>query len=99
MRFLLMLAIGGLVFVGCGTGYSERESGMSLGMGIFLSSLVLGPIVLIIGTKDRWNWKKIILWPFAGLILMVLELWIYNIIEQRPKVQTSFWDNFGNNRK
>ena len=43
MRFLLMLAIGGLVFVGCGTGYGERESGMSLGMGIFLSSLVLGP--------------------------------------------------------
>jgi len=89
---LLMLASGGLLFVGCATAYSERESGMSLGMGIFLSSLVLGPIALIIGTKDRWNWKKIISWPFAGLIVIALGLLIYNTIKERPKVQASFWD-------
>jgi hypothetical protein len=92
MHFLLMLASVGLVFAGCATGYGERESGMSLGMGIFLSSLVLGPIVLIIGTKDRWNWKRIILWPFTGLILIAIALWIYTKIDARAYDQTTFWD-------
>jgi hypothetical protein len=66
---------------------------MSLGTSIFLSSLVLAFVVLFIATKDRWSWKKIILWPLAGLILIASGLWIYGTIEKRwPKVQTSFWD-------
>ena len=45
---------------------------MSLGLGIFLSSLVLGLVFLFLGTKDRWNWTKLILWPIgicAGLAI------------------------------
>src|SRR5262249_50969240 len=37
-------------------------------------------------------WKKIISWPFAGLIVIALGLLIYNTIKERPKVQASFWD-------
>jgi 4-amino-4-deoxy-L-arabinose transferase-like glycosyltransferase len=65
---------------------------MSLGTSIFLSSLVLAFVALFIATKDRWNWKKIILWPLAGLILIASALWIYSMIEQRPKVEHAFWD-------
>jgi hypothetical protein len=32
---------------------------MSTGLGIFLSSLVLGTIALFGVTKDRWNWRRI----------------------------------------
>lgn len=32
---------------------------MTIGTGIFLSALFLGTIGLFLGTKDRWNWKKI----------------------------------------
>ena len=65
---------------------------MSLGLGIFLSSLFLGTVAFFIGTKDRWNWKKIILWPFAALILMAIGLWTYSRISDRPRLQTTFWD-------
>lgn len=65
---------------------------MSFGIAIFLSSLFLGTVTLYIATKDRCNWKKIILLPVAGLILLACGLWIYNTIEQRPKVATSLWD-------
>jgi hypothetical protein len=65
---------------------------MSLGLSIFLSSLLLGVVAIFIATKDRWNWKKIILWPFAGLILLATGFWLYNTIEQRPKVQAELWD-------
>jgi outer membrane protein assembly factor BamE (lipoprotein component of BamABCDE complex) len=65
---------------------------MSLGTSIFLSSLVLAFVALFIATKDRWSWKKIILWPLAGLILIASGLWAYSTIQGHPKVQTSFWD-------
>jgi len=65
---------------------------MSLATAIFLSSLVLGFVALFVATKDSWKWKKIILWPIATLSLIAAGLWIYNTIEERPKVQTTFWD-------
>ncbi len=69
---------------------------MTLGTSIFLSALLLGVIALYIATKDRWNWKKIILWPFFGItvlsILAGLGLYIYSQIQDRPAVQNTFWD-------
>lgn len=43
---------------------------MTVGTGIFLASVVLGGVVLFIATKDRWNWKKIILWPLGVLLVL-----------------------------
>ncbi len=67
---------------------------MSLGIAIFLSSVILGIIILFISTKDRWNWKKIILWPalvLVGLsILLGAGYYIIQSISNRPEPQTSF---------
>lgn len=49
-------------------------------------------VAIYIATKDRWRWKKIILWPFVTLVLIAGGLWTYNTIEERPKSQTSFWE-------
>jgi hypothetical protein len=65
---------------------------MSLGTSIFFSSVLLASVALYIATKDRWSWKRIILWPLAGLILIACALWTYNTITQRAKVQTAFWN-------
>ena len=68
---------------------------MSLEIAIFLSSVFLGIIILFISTKDRWNWKKIILWPVLVLIglsiLLGVGYYIYQSISNRPEPQTSFW--------
>ena len=41
---------------------------MSLGASIFLSVVLLSVVLLFIATKDRWKWKKIVLFFIAGLI-------------------------------
>ena len=69
---------------------------MSLGTSIFLSAALLGVIALYIATKDRWNWKKIILWPVLTIIglsiLGGIGLYIYSKMSEWPSVQNSFWD-------
>lgn len=65
---------------------------MSLGLGIFLSSIFLGWVALFIGTKDRWNWKKLTLWPVGIIAALCVALWAYSLIEDRPKVEHAFWD-------
>lgn len=69
---------------------------MTLGTGIFLSFLFIGIIALFIATKDRWNWKKIILWPVITLISLAviagISYYTYKTISDRPKTQDSFWD-------
>jgi len=78
---------------------------MNLGLSIFLSSIFLGIIVLFIATKDRWNWKKIIIRLLVGTIcvgvLAVAGNFIYekhsdyrikHKIPDSPEVMNSFWD-------
>jgi len=72
---------------------------MNLGLAIFLSAVFLGIIVLFIATKDRWNWRKIVLLPiksavWAILVLSILGgigLYVNEVLLNRPKLQTSFW--------
>lgn len=56
---------------------------MSIGTGIFLSSLLLGLIYLYVKTKDTWNWKKIFIGiiSFAAILLVSILIAVY-------------WDNF-----
>lgn len=67
---------------------------MELGTGIFLSAIFLGIVALYIATKDRWNWKKIFLWPLAVVIVLTLVGWLfayaYKQYEERPKVLSEF---------
>ncbi len=67
---------------------------MELGTGVFLSAVFLGIVALYIATKDRWNWKKIFLWPL-GVIVGVSAIgraiaYAYEQYEERPKVLTEF---------
>ena len=68
---------------------------MSLGLGIFLSSLFLGIIFLFNATKDRWNWKKILLvWPLIVILVVGVigggGLYIYNQYENRLIVYDTY---------
>lgn len=67
---------------------------MELGTGIFLSVVFLGTVALFIATKDRWNWKKIILWPLGIVTALSLVGWLftyaYTQYEERPKAPSEF---------
>ena len=72
---------------------------MDIGTGIFLASLVLGAVGLFVATKDRWNWKKIFLWPLAVLVatfaIVSAGNYAYDLYKNRteaPKKQTSLWE-------
>ena len=69
---------------------------MELGTGVFLSAVLLGTVALFIATKDRWNWKKILLWP-VGIILALSVIggivgYVYTQYEEQPRKLTSLWD-------
>ena len=68
---------------------------MSLGLGIFLSSLFLGIIFLFNATKDRWNWEKILLiWPLCFVLIVGVlggaGFYIYNQYENKPKIYDTY---------
>jgi|GEM_PF-3060197 len=68
---------------------------MELGTGIFWSAIFLGMVALFIATKDRWNWKRILLWPLGVIAtLVVVGMLIGYLSEQyrnRPKKLTELW--------
>ena len=68
---------------------------MELGTAVFLSAVLLALVGLYAATKDRWNWKKVLLWPLAVLVgLAILTgsgVYLYSLIEARPGLQTEFW--------
>jgi hypothetical protein len=51
---------------------------MELGTGIFLAAVVLGLVLLFGQTKDKWNWKKIILIPVCLYVLGVGGIILYD---------------------
>lgn len=68
---------------------------MELGTGIFLSAILLGLVWLYTATKDRWNWKKLTLWPMGILFGLAMVggggLYVNDWIENRPYKETGFW--------
>lgn len=64
---------------------------MSLGLGVFLAALILSAVILFAATKDRWNWRKIIVRTAAlatvnGAALAAASWW-----SNRPKAETELW--------
>ena len=61
---------------------------MTLGTGLFLSSLVLALVILYAVTKDRWSWRRIfnrISFVVLGLIALGLGAWgVTYYLEQQP---------------
>jgi hypothetical protein len=71
---------------------------MDIGTGIFLSSLVLGAVGLFVATKDRWNWKKIFLWPLTVIVVVSAIIsagnYAHDTYKARlidPEKETSLW--------
>lgn len=68
---------------------------MELGTGIFLSAVFLGTLALFIFTKDRWNWKKIFLWPLGVIVVLGVVggsiAYLYQQYEDRPQKLTELW--------
>lgn len=68
---------------------------MELGTGVFLSAIFLGTVALFIATKDRWNWKKIFLWPVATVLGLSIiggtAVYFYDQYQSRPVPQISLW--------
>ncbi len=61
---------------------------MSLGTGVFLASLVLSATFLFYVTRDRWRWKRIVLFGILGSTSLVgvtaAGLWGYLRWQDRP---------------
>ena len=68
---------------------------MTLGTGIFFSSLALSLVVLFAVTKDRWNWKKITKWVIVAPVLLLsataLCIYVYGLWEERLTPQSEFF--------
>lgn len=77
---------------------------MNLGTGIFLSTLLLSIVLLVIFTRDKWNWKKILLWTLGTPIVIGLlwggGYWAYLKYQNRPRKINEYWDiKFGMTRE
>jgi len=67
---------------------------MSIGTGIFLSTLLLVSITLFKIKGDSWNWRRIVKWvlavSFVFLIALVVGERVHDYLEERPTIQTQF---------
>jgi hypothetical protein len=73
---------------------------MSVGTGIFLSAVFLGGIALFIATKDRWNWRRIVLRSLLGLVTIsvLVSAGIYAWVayqEERPPKPVAITELWG----
>lgn len=58
---------------------------MSVGEGIFYGLVFLGIIYLYIQTKDRWNWRKIVLWGIGSIIGVIVLIICISLLEDSFK--------------
>jgi hypothetical protein len=65
---------------------------MTLGTGIFLSSLFLGLILLFWITKDRWKWSRIFAWLVGGIVVIGAGAYLYFNYEEPPTKQLGYAD-------
>lgn len=54
---------------------------MDIGTGIFLSSLVIGFVLLYNANRDRWNWKKVSIGIFVVVALLGVFVLVHSKIE------------------
>lgn len=69
---------------------------MTLGTGIFLSTLLIILVTLYGLTRERWNWKKIISRTFIALVSIGVfvagSIWGFSTYQNRAVVHTEFSD-------
>src|SRR5262245_27041073 len=69
---------------------------MSLGLGIFLSTFLISILLLYRWTRDRWNWRKLLLRVSLAILSLILlsalTLFVYFKYENRVTKQNSYSD-------
>lgn len=68
---------------------------MTLGLGVLLSTIVVGLLLLYRWTRDRWNWRtaiKRLSLGALGLLLIACGLFAYDKFQDRPVVQAKYHD-------
>lgn len=68
---------------------------MSLGLGVFLSTVFIGILLLYRWTRGRWNWGRSLRRFFGGAALIVIvgggSFWAYMAYTNRPAMQSSYY--------
>lgn len=68
---------------------------MTVGEGIFSSVAVASMVALYLGTKDRWRWKRIVLWLVGSVVALTAiaatGAWVSDYWQGRPKPATEYW--------
>lgn len=68
---------------------------MSVGDGIFAGLCFLGVVALYITTRDRWRWRRIVLWIVGVLAgpIVIGAAWVAvsHFIDSRPRAESEYW--------
>jgi len=68
---------------------------MTIGTGIFLSALFIGFVALVIGTRDRWKWGRILARTAIGIVVLLAlgcaGFYGYHLYSERPIRQMELW--------
>ena len=68
---------------------------MAYRLGILISLLLIGIVLLYLRKKEGWEWDKLLLLFTVTVIVMALligiGIFIYINISDKPEIQTSFW--------
>lgn len=68
---------------------------MEIGTGFFLAAIILGTVWLYVATRDRWNWKKLLLWPLAAVLVLSAiggaGIYVKDWFEDRPRQELALW--------
>jgi len=52
-------------------------------------------VAFYVATKDRWNWKKLLLWPLVALLAFGVVsgggFYVYHTLQNRPKAPQEFF--------
>jgi hypothetical protein len=64
---------------------------MSLALGIFLAALILAAVILFSATKDRWNWRKILLWGFTSIIATIAVIALVFWRQSLPRAENELF--------
>ena len=69
---------------------------MAYRIGILISLLLLGIVILYLRRKEGWDWDKVVLFFSVTVITIAvcasIGIFIFIKVSVQPKVQTSFWD-------
>ena len=90
-----MLNVGRQQIAATMSAHGRREEYGTRDRDISIGRLLGYGVALFIATKDRWNWKKIFLWPLGIIVGLGVVggsiAYLYQQYEDRPRKLTELW--------